>query len=805
MTVGQLQYSSFLLPLFAYLLARTVLVAAGSWSSTAVPGLLVAFGALTGTLLKADAITSLTGQGALLFAPQVQETSYAFLVDAASAIALFMVGVEAGLARRRRTTFGIMSRVSRARLVLAFIVPLIFGAGLALGFGTANGSMPAAIIQATFAMAAIFWLCSVRELPGLVAASISVCIAITGTYPGFGRMAWSLGLALAFLGLIAGLTRIPKALPGSFKAMLALGLAWSLRMAGVPWAVAGLTAGFASGMAHSGTRHNSISGRPAGFMGLKIAQASGETAHALAFISGLGFSLDIVFKAFPATLIVAGAALAASSLQGILAGDREPLVPTEAITFSALLVSKNAGLVSDATIAGLALAFVAGALLKRIRKGSSPASSGIPGLKAIVGVSRSGLVGCAVSFAATLASGNEPIRAACVTGLPGSSGLNSAEAEESLVHCVVSGASEGIHVLPTIIAANSVAEGLAKAASDRHAEAVLIGIGDKQKPDESNSEPASILDGLLEIYPGTVIAIRKPALLSASRKLVAIAMAGIEASPEFEQALGTIAKAWGHATRSMDSLIIGSPASALIEAAGGLLDPRSVRSVQSWRDAPMALASMASSKPGLVVFTSRPGSKSWNPGHERLPLMLSSAFPESTMVLWFLPVDGSAETTISPAQRLITEGTQEIHDSWPPLLSAAYQSGRVLAEMREEALVDAIRRLTDTILPGNRIASGRLSADFSAIARKEPIELAPGVLLLHAHMDGVPLPTLAIGSRKEGWPLVALQSPVKITVILVSPSESGPESHLEALTQIAMAFRNLGLSDRLLNTQEAPQ
>jgi len=175
------------------------------------------------------------------------------------------------------------------------------------------------------------------------------------------------------------------------------------------------------------------------------------------------------------------------------------------------------------------------------------------------------------------------------------------------------------------------------------------------------------------------------------------------------------------------------------------------------------------------------------------------------MVLWFLPVSSKPETTGTVSRQLRPDVTQEVLEPLPPLLSAAYESGRVLTGMREEALVDAIRRLTDTILPGNRIASGRLSADFSAIARKEPIELAPGVLLLHAHMDGVPLPTLAIGSRGEGWPLVALASRVKITVILVSPNEAGPESHLEALTQIAMAFRNLSLSERLLHIQESPR
>jgi mannitol/fructose-specific phosphotransferase system IIA component (Ntr-type) len=117
--------------------------------------------------------------------------------------------------------------------------------------------------------------------------------------------------------------------------------------------------------------------------------------------------------------------------------------------------------------------------------------------------------------------------------------------------------------------------------------------------------------------------------------------------------------------------------------------------------------------------------------------------------------------------------------------------------MDEASLVGAIRRLSDSVFPFDRVASGRLAAQFSAVARKEPIELAPGILLLHAHARGVALPTLAIGSRPGGWPIIALSSPVRVAVALVSPADSGPEAHLDALTQVATAFRNRGLAERL--------
>jgi hypothetical protein len=225
---------------------------------------------------------------------------------------------------------------------------------------------------------------------------------------------------------------------------------------------------------------------------------------------------------------------------------------------------------------------------------------------------------------------------------------------------------------------------------------------------------------------------------------------------------------------------------------------------------------MPPQRTAFVIISPRPGSAGWNPGYERLPVILRSAFPDSSIAFWLLPhatadtaaesddsVTGKAASTMQvPANHNASDCKKAVRGEpergWPPIVRAAYDAGRVIVGMREEALVDAIRRLTDAIFPDDRGASGRLATEFSTVARKEPIELSPGILLLHAHARGVAIPTLAIGARPDGWPIVALSSAVKITVMLVSPDEAGPETHLEALTQIALAFRNLGLADQLL-------
>lgn len=793
----EFEYQSLLIPLLAYLAARALAMPLAKRIPGSAPAILVTLGFMA----------SATGLGSAAWAPG---GSYWIVADAACAVVAFAIGFDADLLQPRSKE-DLSGNSKKIRSVIAFWIPIAVGFVLAIGFGSMHDSGSIPVIRTALALAAALWLSSHSFGSRLFAAAVALVLMSTPV-PGTPKaliFAAALSVALATAGGISKNDGNTGWKIKGFIPMLSLALAWSLRATGVPWTAAGLIAGFASGLERrfvEGGNSRIAMHHPSGSPAKRVAT---ESAYALAFMAGFGSSFAKLAASVPAIMVIAGAVLASAILITIISGTRTLYLPMETAAFAALMSAKQAGLVSDAAIAGMAVALLVALPLSRLGIRAIPDASTQPTIKAIVGVSAKGATFGALSFASALGATGEAIRAVCVATAEGSTGLNTSDAEESLVRCIALGAKAEIRVLPSVVVSASIPDGLIRAALERRSDAIILGPGDRNRSAEKKYRTA--LDGLLAAFPGSVIAVRRAEAFSSSRRLILVAVSGAEESPGFLAALTATARVWGRPTQLMESLMIGAPASALMDAAEGLLDERKAGTVASWRDVPAALAAQTSQNTSFVVFSSRPGEKTWNPGYERLPILLDAAFPDSAVALWFLPrppVESheTGHTNQNPTKQ--STGSNETSPtaekpSWPPIIATAWASGRILTDMHEAALVDAIRHLTDAVFPTDRGASGRLASDFSAIARKEPIELAPGVLLLHAHARGIMVPTVAIGTRPAGWPLVALPSPIKITVALVSPEESGPEIHLEALTQIAAAFRNLGLAEQLL--APAPQ
>lgn len=806
MPIDAMPESVYLLaPLVAYLLSRAMALYLQRRVRASSPASLVLLGAASSALIARFGVSMV---GTTIEAPGwTQAGLYTLLVDAICAGALFTAGAVAGLTRQRRRI--VRSGKQRVRSIAAFFVPPVVGAALALGFGASNGSSPLPIFRVALVLAAALWLFNDDTGAALLAAGVAFAFS---SVPGPGTIAALIVAAsmVALMAIMTGLAvRSSRISVRSLAPALSVTLLWSLHDAGAAWPAAGLAGGFALGLltridAEAPSR-TSVS-RPAEAF---WARAADETSYALAFMAGFGISIDHLGSSAVAIAIIAGSFLLASLIRTLTAGSRPPYLPVHAIGFAALIAAERAGLASNAALAGAALAYLVAAPLSRPQGEGAGDGSDAPVIKALVAVSLRGGSAGALAFAAAMGRPNEPIRAACVATADGAAVPGTTIAEEALVRSVAAGATAGIRVLPTVVVSASVPDGLARAALERRADAIVLGFGDEDR--SQKADPRSALDGLLIAFPGSIIAVRNPESFAAAKRLVALAIAGAEGAPGFVQALDAAARAWGRPVRSIDALMIGADASTFADAAAGRIDARAARSVQSWRDVPAALGALPSQRTAFVILSPRPGSAGWNPGYERLPVVLRSAFPDSSIAFWLLP-HGDAGTTAeadSPApvsavaSPQVPVGRAAPERDWPPIIRAAYDAGRVIVDMREEALVDAIRRLTDAIFPDDRGASGRLATEFSAVARKEPIELSPGILLLHAHARGVAIPTLSIGARPEGWPIVALSSAVKITVMLVSPEAAGPETHLEALTQIALAFRNLGLADWLVHTPGA--
>ncbi len=790
--LAQFEYQSLLVPLLAFLACRAIATLVEKRLSGSAPALLVMLGAISAAIFSLSP-TKIAPTGL-----------YWLAADAASVAAMLAAGLAAGLSMNLAVSE--QHAGLGWRRLMAGLVPIAAGLALALGFGLINSTYTYDMIRVAAILAAALWLSHQSGL-GLLAAALALALASTASM-GAASAALATVILVATLAVAAGFGKnnpgaasfIGPALPA-----IALGLAWALRATGLPWPAAGLAAGFSMALVRRTIDDSRNASRKASGL---WKQASAETHYALAFIAGYGISLKQASANALAIVIIAASVLLAAFLQSLIAGKRTSFLPNQALAFAALLVARKAGLAGDALMAGVAMAYLIALPLTRRFAGASTRGQTSASIKALVGVSTKGATYGILSFASAIGARGDPIRAACVASANPNSGPGTTEAEEALVRCVATGTAADIRVLPSVIVSASVPDGLARAALERHADAVLVGLGEGTPIVEG--EINSALAGLLVAFPGAVVAIQRAETFKSSRRLIAMAVAGVETSPGFGAALEASARALGRPVGAMEAFMVGAPASALVEASSGMLDTRSVTSVQTWRDVPSALTGRVTAGTSFVVFSSRPGEPAWNPGHERLPVVLDTAFSDSSIVLWFLPKltsrypgdDVESETensTVAMGQERSDSALNMQRNAWPPIIASAFDSGRILTDMGEEALVDAIRRLTDAIIPEDRVASGRLTTLFSSIARKTPIELSEGVLLLHAHAKGVNLPTLAIGARASGWPLVALSSPVRILIAIVSPQQSGPEMHLEALTQIATAFRSQGLADHLLS------
>jgi len=783
--------STILAPLLAFLAARWLALLVGRRYPYGRIGTMAALGAIASAALSAVSPIERLDAGA-----------YWLAADAASAAFMGALGA----------TLGAASEPARSaapvwRRGLALFAPL--GAGLAVAAVSAipSGADAQVTARAALAFAATLWLAVEARPAALAIAGVALAIAPFGSPEGAWPPIQPIVAAIVSIAALAAASPIAKAgLAGdsapsarsvnppsraseAFRAFAAVALAWSLAVIGLGWPASGLAAGVASGMARRRSR-------PAGGTGDGTGRFASESAMALAFIAGYGVSAPEAGARLPAAAAIAASVLASTALAAAILRDKRARLPMAAGAFAAMLAARKAGLASDAAMAGLALAYLVALPLSPKAPGRRAAEDAAKRIGTIVGVRPGGDWLGAMALAAALDGRDRPVMAVCVAAPDGSPGLGVDQAEETLVRCVAAAAAADLRVVPNLVASRGVATGLARVANERGAELVLVGIDD-----EADRKPSGTVDELLASFPGAVAAVKRPGAFKAAKRLVILAVSGAEASPGFARAVETVARAWAGGSKAVEAVMIGAPAAAMLEAAGGLLRPGRISSVASWRDVPDAIGSPAGGDTAFVVLSSRPGAKDWNPGHERLPVVMGSSFPDSPTILWF-PPSGSDEADEgdegpAPAIRAVTAAEARTEDRLPTIVQAAFSAGRVFVDMDEDSLVDAIRRLTDSVFPFDRVASGRLAAQFSAVARKEPIELAPGILLLHAHAGGVALPTLAIGSRQAGWPIIALSSPVRVVVALVSPADSGPEAHLDALTQVATAFRDRNLAERL--------
>jgi len=661
-------------------------------------------------------------------------------------------------------------RGERAALALAGTVPLV----LALAAIPVFGHIGPAALYAALALAALVMgaapLYAAERLMSLLVLAAGWAVLGTESALGTPRLL-ALGLGMAALLAVALSCKAARAARtsrrGRFRNLLGAMGGLGLAASGMSPALAASAAGLAE---HPHGR---------GADSRRIPQAWQDTA---AFAAGLAVGFPPL-AALGTSAAMGAAAILAFAARWIAVGlggrpqDRPLALPHNggALALAASLgrVELAAGLVLALAAAGLAEA--AYSLFKRRLK-----TQGAP-LRPIAAIGKRESTPGVLRLARDLGAQNEPVRAVCVAAARGTAGFGLADAEDALVNGVAAGAAGGMRVLPSIVVAASPADGLARAVLERGADSLVLGWRRLSEADVEGPLPA--LDALAEATSVLIFSARNPDAMADSRRLVAAYAEGTQTHPYFSGAVSALGRIAGPGAKFELWPVGGNDASGQGQAGS-----------PSWRTLAADLKARGAGTASLAVVGARPGSAGWSPLTARLAGVLEDAFPGNPLVAVYLPEDAPESAALQGSAADSEDRGERSLGALPPLVAAALEAGRVKTGMDEAALVDALPVLTAAVLPGNADASLRLANRFSTEVRRQPILLEPGVLLVHAHIPGIPEPILAIGARADGWRLAALPEHPDIVAVLCSPEDQGPSVHLQALTELARAFRDSDLA-----------
>lgn len=364
-----------------------------------------------------------------------------------------------------------------------------------------------------------------------------------------------------------------------------------------------------------------------------------------------------------------------------------------------------------------------------------------------------------------------------------------ADGERLLSHAVVHAAATEVPVTPLIRIDTNIASAIVRAAKELRISSTVIGWNGHISAGERIF--GSILDQVLAEAPPRILVARLLRPLPGCKRLVLVIPPHCEREPGFARSLRLLR----NLIRQLDLGVEVWATSAEVqsEAARSLavdVDRPSVvgHSERSWSGLRQRLLGEIVDDDLVVLLSAREGGVSWQPGLDRLPRLIASRHGANLVVV-FPPLPGvelelAAETGLDARQ-----APSPSDGLFPRLAQHRFAAGD---------WISAVRALVDTIaadpMQGQMLADGLLSE-----ARRELLQLVPGVVLLHAHTGNIGDTSLIVGISATGIPFPRLTEPVRLVLMLLS-RDVGPDMHplhLRRLATLAQAVRDPSRRSRM--------
>lgn len=384
-------------------------------------------------------------------------------------------------------------------------------------------------------------------------------------------------------------------------------------------------------------------------------------------------------------------------------------------------------------------------------------------------------------------------------------------AETMLAAAIMQGVSSQISVIPVSRVEVNIAQGILSSAEEQNADTIIIGWN--RPPRLSNAFFGSIIDQVVNGGNQMVLVARAVAPFTASHT-VAIIPSLCDGHAGFARAAGVLS-ALSKKNQSRLHIVTlagqGAKLAHSLKEAGYSTQIQTIE-VESWKEIGKAIKQLPAMPKLFVLFSARPSEPSWHPAIERLPHRIGEEFPDSNLLMIYL----SSPSAVSEAQRgefkrgRLSVGANEIPVVIPAkpspssqILKDAVSRGNIRVNMKHTAIADGVFELVSSAFPFDRKQSSKLGARLTEIVQRQPIEIEPGVVLIHDRVENIASPIVCIGSHRKGFRISLLEKPVKIIIIIFVPETQSPEDHLTYLGEIAHLFKEKDLA-RLLVEADSP-
>ncbi len=202
-----------------------------------------------------------------------------------------------------------------------------------------------------------------------------------------------------------------------------------------------------------------------------------------------------------------------------------------------------------------------------------------------------------------------------------------------------------------------------------------------------------------------------------------------------------------------------------------------------WAQARTALFSAIAQDDVIVLPLDRRNGIMWSPELDRLAELISSRFPHNNLLISY-PSLAQLETQKDE----LTETSMD-EACFPLQIPFELAPGIPLE--------DALRQLSAGAYPDSPSEAQGAFSTLLASAHSYPVELAAGMVLLHARSGNLPRVLLMVCHAPAGWRFDSLPEPAVWILVLLGSKELPPEDHLKTLSAVAGRLHSIEEKMRL--------